>query len=165
MPWLEQRPNGQFHIALRYGGRKLKKALRTSDARSAEARLLQLEENLRLLEKGRIELPEDADLVDFLLSDGKLNGRLSARQSIRTLGQFGEAFLKSIPDGSLEPSTVQGMQIHLKHLYRVLGKSLVVATLSLEDLQRYVDSRAKGRGQRGQRLSPAVSVPPNTSSC
>lgn len=63
MPWLECRPNGQYHVAFRFGGRKLKKSLRTNDARTAEARLHQLEENIRLFEKGRIELPDDADVA------------------------------------------------------------------------------------------------------
>ncbi len=56
MPWLEQRPNGRFHVAFRLGRQKFKKSLRTTDRRTAEARLLQLEENIRLVEKGRMTL-------------------------------------------------------------------------------------------------------------
>ena len=63
MPWLEHRPNGRYHVAFRFAGQKLKKSLRTSDLPTAEARLHQLEENIRLLEKGRIELPDDVDVV------------------------------------------------------------------------------------------------------
>lgn len=156
MPWLECRPNGQYHVAFRFGGRKLKKSLRTNDARTAEARLHQLEENIRLFEKGRIELPDDADVVEFLLSDGKLDGRRPANNSLRTLRQFGEAFLNGIPEGSLEVNTLKGMRIHLDHLYRVLGRSFLFSSITLCDLQNYVDSRSQDSGQRGRKLSPAT---------
>jgi integrase len=156
MPWLEHRPNGRYHIAFRFGDQKLKKSLRTSDLRTAEARLHQLEENIRLLEKGRIVLPEDADLVEFLLSDGKLDGKPQGMTKLRTFKQFGDAFLASIPEGALETETLKGMGIHLDHLYRILKKSFSLTTLKLEDLQGYVDSRSQDPGNRGRNLSPAT---------
>jgi integrase len=156
MPWLEQRPNGQYHLSFRFGGRKLKKSLRTKDARTAEARLRQVEENIRLLEKGRIELPDDADVVEFLLSDGKLDGKQRADRSLRTLRQFGEAFMNGIPENSLEVSTLKGMRIHLDHLYRCFGRSFLLTSLTLCDLQKYVDCRSKASGLKGRKLSPAT---------
>lgn len=156
MPWLEQRPNGCFHVAFRFNGQKLKKSLRTSDPRTAETRLHQLEENIRLFEKGRLELPEDADVVDCLLSDGRLDGKPRVNTRLRTLRQFADAFLASIPDGSLEVSTVKGMRIHLDHLYREFGRSFLFASLSLGDLQTYVDRRSRDAGQCGRKLSPAT---------
>ncbi|MEQ9379502.1 MAG: site-specific integrase [Pirellulales bacterium] len=156
MPWLEHRPNGRYHIAFRLGDQKLKKSLRTSDLRTAEARLHQLEENIRLLDKGRIVVPEDADLLEFLLSDGKLDGKTEAKTKLRTLKQFGDAFMASIPEGSLEAATLKGMEIHLNHLYRVLKKSFPLITLTLGDLQGYVDSRSQDPGNRGRNLSPAT---------
>lgn len=156
MPWLEQRPNGLFHVAFRFGGRKLKKSLRTKDVRTAEARLHQLEENIRLLEKGRIELPDDADVVEFLLSDGRLDGKQRANLNHRTLRQFAEAFMDGIPNGSLEVSTIKGMRIHLDHLYQGLGRSFLLPSLTLGDLQKYVDCRSQDSGQRGRKLSPAT---------
>lgn len=99
MPWLEHRPNGRYHV----GQQKLKKSLRTSDRATAEARLHQLEENIRLLEKGRIELPDDVDIVEFLLSDGKP----CLKTKLRTLRQYGDAFMASIPEGSLEAKPSQ----------------------------------------------------------
>lgn len=156
MPWLEQRPNGRYHIAFRLRGLKLKKSLRTCDARTAAARLHQLEENLRLLEKGRIELPPDADIVTFLLSDGKLPTAIGPLSKLRTLRQLVDAYFASLPEGALEATTLQGMRIHVGHLYRVLGKSRVFATLTLGDLQAYVDARSQNAGLGGRRLSPAT---------
>jgi len=34
-----------------------------------------VEESIRLVELGRLEIPPDADVASFLLSDGKLNGK------------------------------------------------------------------------------------------
>lgn len=156
MPWLEHRHNGRYHVAFRLGNQKLKKSLRTSDQRTAEARLHQVEENIRLLEKGRIVVPEDADIFEFLLSDGKIDGKLKENTKLRTLKQFDDAFLASIPDNSLEVETIKGMKIHLEHLYRVLNKSFLLISLRLEDLQGYVEFRSQDKGNRGRNLSPAT---------
>lgn len=48
------------------------------------------------------------------------------------------------------------MQIHFRHLYRVLGKSFSLPTLSLENLQGYVDRRSQNKGNQGKNLSPAT---------
>jgi len=156
MPWLEQKTNGRFHVAFRFDGQKFKKSLRTSDPHAAQARLHRLEENISLVENGRLAIPDDVDLAVFLLSDGKLNGNASRKSSLRTLRQFHEAFLNSIPDGTLEESTLTGMRTHFRHLHRILNSSFSLTTLSLEDLQRYVDRRSKNKGIRGKSLSPAT---------
>src|SRR2546423_10071620 len=72
MASLEFRSN-RYRLGFRFGGKKYQHPLKTSNQREAEGCLGRLEENLRLLERGRLELPPDADLADFLLSDGKVN--------------------------------------------------------------------------------------------
>lgn len=145
MAWLEQKPNGRFHIGFRFTGQKLKKSLRTSDPDVAQARLHRLEENVDLVESGRLALPDDADVAAFLLSDGQLNGKPRRLSELRTLKQFSQVFLNSIPAGSLEESTLAGMRIHLGHLSRILGASLSVPALSLEDLQANAERRTEDR--------------------
>ncbi len=77
MAWLEQhRTSRHYHLCFRFGGKKFRRTLDTDDAKSAESTRLRFEENLLLLERGRFELPPDADLITFLLSDGKLSGPL-----------------------------------------------------------------------------------------
>ena len=76
MAWLEQHPtSGRFKICFRWGDQKLKKTVKTTSRKDAEALLLRFEENLALLERGRLELPQGADVATFLLSDGKLTSR------------------------------------------------------------------------------------------
>ena len=73
MAWLELERSGVYHIAFRLGDRKFKKSLRTKSEIEAEARRHRLEENLRLVESGRLSIPQDCDASVFLMSDGKLN--------------------------------------------------------------------------------------------
>jgi integrase len=158
MAWLEQSSSGLFHLAFRFEGQKFKKSLHTRDARSANARLHRIDENIRLIESGRLVVPEDADVGSFLLSDGKLNGAKSnaSEQKLRSLRQYSAAFLASIPNGSLEPRTIKGMKTHLKHLERVIGGNFIFTELRLDDLQNYVDRRSDDPGIRGKKLSPAT---------
>jgi hypothetical protein len=105
MAWLEQRPSGQFHVAFRFGELRCKKSLRTQDPEIAEARLHRLEENIRLVESGRLTIPDDADVASFMLSDGKMNGRVK-RPSIRFLGELLAKYLAEITEGSIEENTL-----------------------------------------------------------
>ena len=80
MAWLEQHPTaGTFQIVFRLGEAKFKRSLKTDDPREAAGRLARVEENIRLVESGRLVLPEHADPASFLLSDGKLNGKPQGR--------------------------------------------------------------------------------------
>ena len=46
--------------------------LKTTDPKEAQGCLARLEENLRLVERGRLALPQDVELGTFLLSDGQV---------------------------------------------------------------------------------------------
>ncbi|MDA7980770.1 MAG: site-specific integrase [Pirellulales bacterium] len=158
MAWLEQTPNGYFHVSFRYAGQRFKKSLRTKDERDATARLHRIDENIRLVESGRLVPPDDADLGSFLLSDGRLNGRNIERpkKRLRRLSDFALAFLAAVPPGSLEESTVAGMRTHLGHLKRSLGATFDLPCIELGDLQTYIEKRGKERGLHGATLSPAT---------
>jgi hypothetical protein len=64
--------SGRFKICFRWGGRKLKKTIKSKSEKEADATLLRFQENIDLLERGRLELPPNADIGTFLLSDGKI---------------------------------------------------------------------------------------------
>jgi hypothetical protein len=65
----------RYRVVFRYGGRKFQHPLKTRDQGEAASCLARVEENLRLLERGRLVPPPGADLPTFLLSDGKLAER------------------------------------------------------------------------------------------
>ncbi len=75
MASLEKR-NGNYRVVFRFGGRKFSRSLKTRNDKAATACLARLEDNLRRLELGTLDIPVDADPASFLLSDGKRNGQV-----------------------------------------------------------------------------------------
>ena len=147
MAGLELR-NGRYNVIVRFGGQRFVRSLKTDDEEEAMSRKMRLEENIRLVESGRLQLPEGADVITFLLSDGKLAQKPVADRTL-TLSQLFDAFFAAIPEGNLEATTLDGMKLHSKHLKRILGNRHPVQQLTLEDLQRYVAKRAKERTRKG----------------
>src|SRR5262249_13308873 len=95
MAWLEVHPtSGHFKVCLRWGRRKIKKTIKTADRGAAETALARFNENLNLLERGRLELPTGADIGTFLLSDGKLTGQPAAspRPQPLALGELRDTY-------------------------------------------------------------------------
>ncbi|MBS0204436.1 MAG: tyrosine-type recombinase/integrase [Planctomycetes bacterium] len=154
MAWLEQR-GGQFHLGIRLGNRKLKRALKTSDAKEAQDIADRVERRWKLIEQGDLALPADADPLTFLLSDGKLVRPVEVSVGL-PLSEMCRRYLDALPQGSLESNTVYTLKIHLKHLQRVLGERFRADRLAFADLQRYVDTRSLETGQRGKTVSPVT---------
>lgn len=71
-----ERRSDRFRLVFRFGGRKFQYPLGTHDEREALSCLHRLEENLRLLNRGRLELPAGADVPTYRMSDGKLSATL-----------------------------------------------------------------------------------------
>lgn len=156
MAWLEQKPSGIFHLVFRIGEEKYRRSLKTKDKKEASSRCNRVEENLRLVESGRLEIPETVDVPSFLLSDGKLNGKIRPRKSI-TLGKLFEHYKASLPDGALEANTLRIEAVHMRHVVRIASANQDLRTVSLEDLQRHINVRSKEPGQNGSNVS-AVTI-------
>jgi hypothetical protein len=61
MAWLEKHPtSGRDKICFRWKARQHKKTVKTTEQGDAEAILRRLEENVGLLERGRLEMPDGA---------------------------------------------------------------------------------------------------------
>lgn len=155
MAWIQRDPSGNYHVGFRLGARKFKRSLKTKSEETAQHLTARLEENIILLARGRLELPTGADAGAFLLSDGKLTGKPQVPERL-TLARLFKLYFDSLPERSLEPTTLYGMRIHERQLYRVLGKSFDVCTLTMADLQRYVEKRSKDPGRRGRKVTPAT---------
>ena len=83
MASIQQDPSGNYHVSFRFGGKRFKRSLKTKIHRKAEAAARHIEENIRLIEGGRMTLPEDADIATFLMSDGRLRKKVKTQESIR----------------------------------------------------------------------------------
>jgi integrase len=155
MAWLEEHPtSGHFKICFRWGGKKLKKTIKTTKRSDAEGALARFKENLHLLERGRLELPPDADIGTFLLSDGKLTGQPAATPSshILTVGELRDEYITVHSNGAMEDNSLATVCMHLRHVIATLGKSFRIVSLTPSDLQRHIDRRARKR-YRGRPLS------------
>jgi integrase len=145
-----ERQKGWWRIVFRYGGEKHQRALETQDRQEAESLKARLEENLKLLKRGRLEYRPGDDLVTVLLSDGKLNVQPQVQRRV-TLGQFFEEFQQGRPPGK-EKNTTYTEAIHLNHLLRLLGERTRVADVPGK-LQDYVNACAQEQGHRGKPVS------------
>ena len=134
--------SGNFRIRFRLGNRPFKRTLKTTSQREAEAILTRLEENLRLLERGRLELPPGADPGAFLLSDGKLTGKPTAPKAL-TLAELYAVYEEKTPAGSKEKNSASTEKSHWKHLTHILGGKVVAQSLTTADIQRYVQQRSE----------------------
>jgi integrase len=155
MASLETR-SGRYRIAFRHGGRKFHYSLKTADRKEAEGSLARLEENLRLLERGRLQPPPDADLPTFLLSDGKASAKPQVGAAVLTLQGLCERYAAVHSNGAMERNSLDTVEMHLRHFRRTLGDAFAVGRLRQDDLQSHVTRRARDRGIRGRRISPVT---------
>lgn len=154
MAWIQKFPSS-YHIAFRLNGTLVKRSLHTNSETEANTRLTRLEENLRLIASGRIDIPDDADPVEFLLADCKI-AQKPAFKKPHSLASLCTHFFASIPNGNIEANTLKTMKIHTRHLRRHLGDRFSVRSLNLEDLQGYVSKREKEKGLRGKGVGPTT---------
>jgi len=147
MAWIEHR-GAAYRIKFRFSGRNLSVALKTDDEIEAQGLLARFEENLRLLNRGRLQLPSGADVGLFLLSDGKLSEAVSLPPPERTIGEVFELYRSTLTAGAKEANTLKSEAIHLAHLRRILKSSTPVSQVTTQAIQAYVDRRAKERYRR-----------------
>lgn len=152
MAWLEKRGE-KFRIKFRHGGRSHQVALKTDDESEARGSLARLEENLRLLERGRIDPPAGANLGLFLLTDGRVTGKKVVAPPEPTLAELFEHYAKNLTAGSKEANTRKCESIHMRHLERLLGGKTPVARVTTAVVQGYVDRRAAEK-YRGRPIKP-----------
>lgn len=144
--------SGVFHIRFRFGGRSFKRSTKTKDEKVAWAKKARVEETIRLIEDGRLTIPPDADPGAFILSDGQLNGKSILPTKI-TLEGLVKLYHEHLPVGAKEMSTLEGEDIHLRHLLKFFKPSKVLATLTTADIQDYITARCSTR-YRGNLVSP-----------
>ena len=131
----------RFRIRFRYNGGTYKRSLKTSNRKDAQAVVERVEETIRLLERGRLEMPSNADPATFILSDGKRISATDESSKARTLGSLFKTYRDSLPPGAKEASTLKAEDRHIKHLKRHLGTNCIVQNVTLNQMQGYVGQR------------------------
>jgi integrase len=140
MASLEQRGN-HFRIIFRLGRQKLHATVKATDRKEAESAMNRLEENLRLVERGRLTVPDGADVGLFLLTDGKLEKKIEYVKPTR-LSELISTYRTEFTAGAKEKITRRMEDIHLNHLLRIIG-DVPVAEITAASVQRFVDSRSR----------------------
>ncbi len=144
--------SGRFYIRFRYGRKQYQQTIRTTNRKEAEAIRGRVLGTIMLLEQGRLEIPADADIGTYILSDGKRNGK-PVTATVRTLGDLFRMYRQQRQTGAKEDSTIEGEDRHIKHLRRHLKPSRIAQNLIVGDLQRYVALRSKDKWN-GKTISP-----------
>jgi integrase len=155
MASLETR-NGRFRIVFRLEGEKFSKTLDTQNPKAANITLVQLEHRLGQYEIGGLLIPPDCDPVEFLLNCKKRQKTQPAKKtygSSVSISQAWKVFKESLPLNALEESTLSGMNTHVEHLSRLIGKMVKLNSIDKPTLQRYIDKRSKEAGRYGRNIS------------
>lgn len=152
MAWLDER-NGRYHVNFRLGNKKYKKSLKTKNERLANQLLGRVEENLALIARGRLTIPEGADVATFLISDGKVSNEVAPIPAPKkipgSLKEIFEDYKQDLPEGAMEPNSLYTASIHMAHLESFLGKK-PLREVTRDDLQKYIHKRLKQQGCRGK---------------
>jgi hypothetical protein len=107
-----------------------------------------MEDTLRRIELGTLQIPDGADIATFLLSDGNLAAKPRSEKPI-TLTQIFDEYFANLPAGTNEQTTIDGMRLHQRHLERLLGTDFAVQRLTTSDLQTFIEKRSREKGHRG----------------
>jgi hypothetical protein len=151
MAGLQQR-NGSYRILFRYQGKQQAFTLGEVGPDEAETKAAQVDYLLMRLKQRLVALPAGMSIIDYLQFDGKLPPAAEAATKKITLQSLRERYLDG-NEASLESNTLGSIRIHFRHLERILGPDACLSDLTLADLQRYVDTRAKAKGRHGRKLS------------
>lgn len=106
MPWLEKR-GGTYRVKFRFGGKVRQAALKTGDETVAKTALAKFEETLSDVLRGRLKIPDGADVGLFLLSDGKLDKKplhVDAPPAL-TVGELFTHYQTHLTSGAKEANT------------------------------------------------------------
>lgn len=131
MPRLEtHRKSDTFHIVMRYGDRKYKQSLRTTSKVEADAQLAKVKFNLHLCEMGRMEIPNNIHPIEFLLADGIVGDSSRESPTAYAFDKLVAEFFASIPERSLEETTLNAMRLHCRHLQNQFKNNFLLQTLT-----------------------------------
>lgn len=149
MATLERHPTSNHYlIRFRFGGRSFKRSLKTENKQHAQAALARLHETISMIQRGFLEMPQNADPVTFLLSGGKVQQSPSAERSL-TLGDSFTKYQSALPLQAKERSTLKTEETHIKRFRKKLPLSKPLDQITTHDVQRFINAESKRKiGER-----------------
>lgn len=79
-----------------------------------------------------------------------------AHWPIDLVGATGSQRVGNLSGGAVEAWTLYGLEIHIRHLRRLIGDGFRLQSLQLDDLQDYVQRRSHDKGLRGRKVTTAT---------
>lgn len=154
MAWLKQR-FGLYRVAFRHGGRKLHYSVGSDNQKEAKACMAGPQGNLRLVERGRLEVPAGADLAVFLVTDGKLNAKPVIDQPL-TLAEVFERY-EAQPTSTVTACRSSGWRSAVASI-RTAPPTCASLSFRAARAERLSGARTRGagaaQGHRGSRKDP-----------
>ena len=106
MASIEKDPaSGYYRIRFRFEGRQYQRSLRTKAKAEADGVLARVQGTLRMIARGYLRVPVDADAGLFIISDGRVANHPKATPATPTLGELFQHYFRHIATGAKEEST------------------------------------------------------------
>jgi integrase len=140
MAWLQSR-NGSWRVLFRFQGQQHTYWLGEVTESEANTTKAKTDYWLMRLEQGLAHLSGGCSVVDFVQHDGNPPTFLATPNKDLTLVKLCTLYAASQKQ-KLEQTTLDGIELHFKHLKRILGPDKLVLPLTHADLQGYVDKRS-----------------------
>jgi integrase len=137
-----QSRNGSWRVIFWYKGKQHTFWLGQVEEHEARAVSAKVDYWLMRLKQNLVNLPPGCDIVTFVQHDGKPPDHPIPQEKDFTLSDLREVYVRS-QDQKLEQTTLDGINLHFRHLIRLLGSKRLIPTLTRADLQGYVDKRSK----------------------
>ncbi len=142
--------SGRARRFFRFDGQQFNRTIRISTAREAERACALIEETVEDLKRGKLQMPQDADPAEFILSGGRVAAK-PKKASVRadetaeptTVKWVFDTYFENLTPGSKEANSLGTETVHRKHFVRLLGEKVAFESLGVETIQKYVDKRVR----------------------
>jgi integrase len=149
-----QTRNGSSRILFLYHGKRHSFTIGEVSEKVANDQAGAVDRLLWKLKQGFAAVPPGMDIVSFVQFDGKVPEGTPTTKAGATLGSLRDAYL-SAHRGSLEETTIDGIELHFRHLVRILGDGVPLKSIDQAKLQEYADGRAKMKWRKAA-IRPAT---------
>jgi integrase len=122
----------------------------------AVAKRTRVEYLLRLIKQRLLAVPPGLGIVQFMEQDGHTVDEPAPAKEVVTFASLRDSYLRVHSNGTLEKTTLDGIEQHFKHWMETLGEDFPMQRLVLSDLQGHIDRRCRMKGMRGNLVSPAT---------
>lgn len=147
-----QKKGESWYCQFLYNGKRHTFTIGAVGQDEAEAKVGQVNLLLLRLSQRLAAIPPGMTIVEYLKFDGRPLAPETPEIKKVKLSTLKDKYLEANQD-ALERTTLDCTRTHFRHLEKMLGAGFGISTLTLADLQGYVNKRAKAAGKHGRTIS------------